>query len=138
MGWAVLVAALQTQLKQTDKITWSECCYVAFAGVKQALCNAPVLALPDLTRPSEVICNACGVSLGAVLLQDGRPVAFQGKRMSPAEQDYGIGKQEAFATIHALKLQRCYLDGTDFTVVTDQSPNTFSATPTLMLPRQTR
>ena len=59
--------------------------------------------------------------------------------MSPAEQeDYGIGEQEAFAITHALKLQRCYLDDTDFTVVTDQSPNTFSATPTLLLPRQTR
>ena len=104
MGWAVLVAALQTQLKQTNKFTWSESCDVAFARVKQALCTAPVLALPDLNRPFEVICNACSVGLGAVLLQDGRPVAFEGKRMSPAEQDYGIGEQEVFAIIHALKL----------------------------------
>ena len=117
MAWAMLVAALQTQLKQTDKFTWSKSCDVAFVGVKQALCNASVLALPYLNRPFEVICDACGVGLGAVLLQDGRPVAFEGKRMSPAEQNYSIGEQELLAVIHALELWRCYLDGVDFTVV---------------------
>ncbi len=138
MGWAALVAALQAQLKQSNTFTWSGECGKAFAGVKQALCSAPVLALPDLNKPFEVICDACGVGLGAVLLQDGRPIAFEGKRMSPAEQNYSVGEQELLAVILALELWRCYLDGVKFTVVTDHSPNTFFATQTLMSPRQAR
>ena len=52
-------------------------CDAASAGVKQALCNAPVLALPDLSSPYEVIGDACGIGWGAVLLQDGRPIALR-------------------------------------------------------------
>ena len=138
MGWASLVSALQLQLKRDDAFEWNNECDAAFADIKHALCNAPVLALPDLDRPFEVICDACGVGVGAVLLQDGRPVAFDGKRLSPAEQNYGVGEQELLAVIHALELWRCYLDGTDFTVVTDHSPNTFFASKAVLSPRQTR
>ena len=138
MGWANLVAPLQTLLKKTVPFIWTQDCETAFAGLKNALCNAPVLALPDLDRPFEVICDACGVGQGAVLLQDGRPIAFDGKRLSPAEQNYDIGEQELLAVLHALELWRCYLDGIEFTVVTDHSPNTYFATKALLGPQQTR
>ena len=138
MGWAVLVHALQALLKKSDSFEWNADCNTAFDGIKHALCNAPVLALPDLNEPFEVICDACGVGLGAVLLRDGQPVAFDSKRLSPAEQNFSAGEQELLAVIHALELWRCYLDGVEFTVVTDHSPNTFFATKALLSPRQAR
>ena len=51
----MLVAALQTQLKDTDQYTQFEPCDTGFAGVNHALCNAPVLALPDFNMRSEII-----------------------------------------------------------------------------------
>ena len=68
MGWASLVSALQLQLKRADAFEWNNECDAAFADIKHALCNAPVLALPDLNKPFEVVCDACGVGVGAVLL----------------------------------------------------------------------
>ena len=135
MGWAVLVSALQALLKKSDTFGWVAGCNAAFDGIKHALCNAPVLTLPDLNEPFEVICSACGVGHGAVLLQGGRSVAFDGKRLSPAEQNYSVGEQELLAVMHALELWRCYLVGAELTVVTDHRPNTFFAT---KAPRQTR
>ena len=72
-----------------------------------------------------------------MLLQDGRTIAFDGKRMSPAKQSYSIGEQEMLAVIHALELWWCYLDSVDYTVVIDHSPNIFFATKTLLSLRHT-
>ena len=63
-----------------------------------------------------------------MLVQGGRPIAFEGKRLIEAEQKYTTGEQELLAVVHALQLWRCYLDGVEFTVVTDHSPNTFFQT----------
>ena len=104
------LAALQAQPKQSNNFAWSEECGKAFAGEKKALCNASALALPDLNKPFEV-CAACGLSLGAVPLQDGRPIALVGKSMSPAEQNYGVGEHELLDVIHALELWSVALMG---------------------------
>ena len=49
-----------------------------------------------------------------------------------------IGEQELLEVGHALELWRCYLNGVEFTVVTDHSPNTILATRALLSPRQIR
>ena len=137
-GWSALVAPLQRLTKKDKEFVWSAECDQAFEGVKEALTHAPVLALPDLNNRFEVICDACGVGLGAVPVQGGRPIAFEGKRMSEAEQKYTTGEKELLAVVHALELWRCYLDGVEFTVVTDHSPNTFFHTQAVLSPRQAR
>ena len=141
MGWATLVAPLQLLLKQSNTYAWTDACARAFTGVKHALCTAPVLALPDVSKgapPFEVICDASDVGMGSVLVQSGRPIPFDGKRLSTAEKNYHVGEQELLAVIHALELWRCYLDSHTFVVVTDHSPNTFSAGKKVLSPRQTR
>ena len=137
-GWAALVAPVQYLTKKDKSFVWSAECDEAFKGVKKALTSAPVLALPDLNSRFEVTCDACGVGLGAVLVQAGRPIAFEGNRMTEAEQKYGTGEKELLAVVHALELWRCYLDGVEFTVVTDHSPDTFFHTQAFLSPRQAR
>jgi len=52
----------------------------AFHKLKAALCAAPVLAIPDLNKPFEVISDASLLGTGAVLMQDGRPCAYTSKK----------------------------------------------------------
>lgn len=66
-----------------------------------------------------LVCDASGYGLGAVLMQAGRPVAFWSRKMTPAEQNYHITEQELLAVMEALKVFRCYLDGIKFNIVTD-------------------
>jgi hypothetical protein len=71
-----------TNLTRKDKCwEWTEECQEAFEKVKHALTNAPVLAPPELGKPFEMVLDASGVGLGAVLLQDGRHVAFESRKL---------------------------------------------------------
>ena len=85
-----------------------------------------------------VVADASGVALGAILMQAGRPVAFESRVLSPAERNYPVGEQELLAVVHALQTWRCYLEGVKFTVVTDHNPNTYLPTMRNLSNRQAR
>ena len=59
--------------------------------MKQDLTTAPVLTAPDFTKAFEVVADATEWSIGAVLLLDGRPLAFESRKMIPAELNYTKG-----------------------------------------------
>lgn len=144
-GYSTLVRPL-TDLLRDDKSVqklWSTEAQHAFDGVKWALTHAPVLVLPDFDAaakhtPFEVVADASLHGIGAVLLQGGRPIAFESKKFSPAEKNYDTSQRELLALIHALKTWRCYLEGVPFKLVTDHHPNTFFETQEVLSPRMAR
>ena len=85
-----------------------------------------------------MVADASLTGIGAVLLQDGRPIAFEIKKFTPAERNYDTSQRELLATIHALKVWRCYLEGMPFVLVTDHHPNTFFETQETLSPRMAR
>ena len=114
-GYASTSACLQALLKKKAVWHWSEACEFAFQEIKRKLTSAPVLALPDPTQPFEVVTDACQSGIGAVLLQLGRPVAFCGRLLTPAEQRYttsvsylpGVAGSGVCLNTVALLLARC-------------------------------
>ena len=75
--------------------------------------------MPDYRKPFEVVCDASITGVGAVLLQEGRPIAYESRKLSSSELDYTTGEQELLAVVHAMRAWRCYLEGVEFTMVTD-------------------
>jgi hypothetical protein len=59
-------------LKNQTKFIWSPECEKAFRILKKSLTTAPVLAQPDIEKPFDVYCDASGIGLGCVLMQEGR------------------------------------------------------------------
>lgn len=106
---------------------------LAFEAIKQLLVSPPVLAYPDPDKAYELISDASITGCGAILVQEGRPVAYFSSRFSQAERNYTTGEQEMLGIIKALKEWRCYLEGCNgLTLVTDHNPLTFfSVQPTL-------
>ena len=135
-----MLAPLHKLLKPDSEFDFMEssAAMEAFTMVKRTLCNAPVVVIADDTKPCELVCDACGYGIGAVLLQDERPVAFFSYKMNAAERNYPTGEQELVAVVKSLQHWRYYLEGrVKPTVVTDHKPNTFlTAKPAPQLSRR--
>ena len=138
-GFSRLTLPLTTLTKQNAKWDWSADCQASFEGIKQALSSASVLALPAFDKPFTLVCDASDYGVGAVLMQDDRPIAYESRRFSPAELNYTVSEKEALAVVHALKIWRCYLEsGQEVVLVTDHHPNTYMQNQVTLSRRQAR
>jgi hypothetical protein len=88
--------------------------------LKAALSSAPVLALPDFSIPFHVETDASGTSIGAVLQQNGHPLAFISKSLSRQNQLLSTYEKEYLAILFAVDSWRHYLMQSDFFIHTDQ------------------
>jgi hypothetical protein len=70
------VAAPLTALLTKEGFSWNDAVAAAFDELKAAITFAPVLAMPDFTKPFTVECDASSHGFGAVLIQEGHPIAF--------------------------------------------------------------
>jgi hypothetical protein len=98
-------------LKKGVKFVWGEACEKAFHTLRKHLTSAPVLVQPDNSKPFEVFCDASGMGLGCVLMQDGRVIAYASWALRPDEINYPTHDLEFAAVVHALKIWRHYLMG---------------------------
>lgn len=114
----------------------------AFETLKTALTTAPCLVPFDPTKDTQVRVDACGTAIGAVLQQDHgkglQPVAFDSRKLSPAEQRYHPRELELCALIHALKNWRHYLMGRRFQMITDHDSLKYLNTQPLLSGRLAR
>jgi transposase InsO family protein len=137
-GYAKMAHPLHQLTKANAMFHWSEECQHAFTALKRTLTSAPVLQAPDITQPYQVICDASGIGIGAVLMQGNGPIAFESRKLNPAQINYSTGEQELFAVVHAYTIWRCYLEGAKSTVITDHHPNTYFQSQSVLSRRQAR
>ncbi|CAN1179522.1 Transposon Tf2-9 polyprotein [Linum perenne] len=108
-----------TELLKKNQFQWSETAAIAFDELKQAMTTAPVLALPDFTKAFTLETDASGIGIGAVLSQQGRPIAYLSQVLSLRNQSLSTYEKEYLAVIFAVGRWRHYLEGHPFTILTD-------------------
>ncbi|GJS79908.1 reverse transcriptase domain-containing protein [Tanacetum coccineum] len=92
---------------------------LAFQTLKDKLCNAPVLALPDGPEDFVVYYDASGIGLGCVLMQRGKVIAYASRQLKIHEKNYTTHDLELGAVVFALKIWRHYLYGIKSVIYTD-------------------
>lgn len=81
-NFGIMAKPLTELLRKDQVFVWNETHTVAFQLLKEALCAAPILALPDFSKPFHIDTDASGSGIGAVLHQGGHPLAFISKPLS--------------------------------------------------------
>ena len=124
-------------LKNQTKFVWSTGCEEAFQTLK-LLTTAPVLAQPDIERPFDIYCDASGIGIGCVLMQQGRVIAYASRQLKKHEEHYPTHDLELAAVVHALKIWRHYLLGNICHIYTDHKSLKYIFTQSELNMRQRR
>lgn len=101
-GFGTLAAPL-THLLRKDAFSWTQEAEKAFQDLKNALTSPPVLKLPDFSQPFVVECDACGVGIGAILIQEERPVAYFSEALKPSALSISTYEKEMLAIVKAIR-----------------------------------
>ena len=101
-GYSARATPLTDLLKKSKAWTWDEKCQQAFEGLKKAIIEKPVLALPDHTKVFEVHTNASDFAIGGVLMQERRPIGFESHKLNDTERRYMLQEKEMTTIIHCL------------------------------------
>lgn len=105
--------------KDKSLFKWGERQQTAFENSKRSIKEMIELKIPNPSEPFIVVTDASEFAIGAVLIQDEEPVAYESRKLSPAEKNYTTHDKEMLAIIYALKTWRHYLLGSEFEVFTD-------------------
>lgn len=118
--FGIIARPLTDLLKKGTPFHWTEHQSNSFEALKSALTLAPVLALPDFSKPFCIETDAIGIGIGAVLMQGDHPLAFLSKALGPRSQGLSTYEKEYMAILLALDQWRAYLQYGEFHILTDQ------------------
>ena len=121
-----LVKPLTDLLRKDVPFEWPEggAADMALRKLKEVFASIPMRHIFDPSLPCELWTDASLIGLGAVLFQidpnnQKKIVAFWSKKLTEPETRYSATERECLAVVKAIEHFECYLDGQQFTVITD-------------------
>lgn len=91
----------------------------AFKFLNHRLTHAPLLSLPNFDKTFEIECDASGIVIEVVLMQDGKPIAYYSEKPNSAILNYPTYDKESYALVHAMEMWQRYLRPRKFIIHTD-------------------
>ena len=101
---------------------WEKPQQEAFAKLKSVITSAPVLAYFDNSKETVLSVDASSTGLGAVIMQEGKPVAFSSKTLTPLEKMYANIERELLAIVWGAQKFHPYAYERRVIVETDHKP----------------
>ncbi|GKB61375.1 putative reverse transcriptase domain-containing protein [Tanacetum coccineum] len=111
-GFSLISKPLTKLTQKNKKYEWGKNKEEAFQLLKQKLCGAPILALPEGSEDFVVYCDASLKGFGDVLMQREKVIAYASRKLRTHEENYTTHDLELGAMVFALRLWRHYLYGT--------------------------
>ena len=115
-------ATIRDLLKNDSEFQWNASHQQAFNAVKEAIAKATTLAYYDPMKETTIQVDASSRGLGAVLMQEGRPIAFASKSLTETERRYANIEREMLAVVFGCKRFHTYVYASHFTIESDHKP----------------
>ncbi|KAL5569247.1 hypothetical protein UlMin_025822 [Ulmus minor] len=100
-NYGILARPLTSFLKK-GQFGWTEETETSFKLLKQAMTTTPTLAMPNFQQPFTIESNASGEGIGAVLAQQGKPIAFMSRALGVSKLSWSTYAKEMLVIIHAI------------------------------------
>ena len=117
--FSTIAAPLNELTKKDVPFVWGTAQEEAFTVLKDKLTHAPLLQLPDFNKTFELECDASGIGLGGVLLQDGKLVTYFSENLSGPSLNYSTYDKELYALVRTLETWQHYLWPKEFFIHSD-------------------
>ncbi|VDH99565.1 Hypothetical predicted protein [Mytilus galloprovincialis] len=123
-GYSHITTSLNHLLRNDIPFEWSEKCQKAFDQLKKALCSAPILVYPNMSKPFILTTDASGTAIGYILGQldskgQEKVIAYGGRSLTQGERAWGVSELECLAVLEGIKSYHVYLANSHFKVYTD-------------------
>ena len=94
---------LRKLTRKNTEFVWSPECEKSFQEVKQKLTTAPILVYFDPSKELVLHVDSSKDGVGAVVMQDGRPVEYASRAVSASESKWAQIAREALAVLFAVQ-----------------------------------
>lgn len=117
---------LTNLLRKNQIFSWNDEAQHAFEKLKSLMTSAPILMTPNFSKKFILQCDASLHGLGCVLTQENDdgielPIAFMSAKLTKAQRNYSVTELECLAVVQGIKKFRAYIEGTEFSVITDHA-----------------
>lgn len=134
--FSMIYKTLTNLLKKGTIFIWTSATEASFQALKHALISTPVLAMPNFDLPFIIETDASSTGIGAVLQQQGHPIAYVSKALGVKAQGLSTYEKECLAILMAIDHWRHYLQTSPFIILTNQQSLTHLDDQKLSTPRQ--
>ncbi|WVZ52679.1 hypothetical protein U9M48_003716 [Paspalum notatum var. saurae] len=117
--FSTIAAPLNELTKKGVTFHWGTTQEKAFNTLKDKLTHAPLLQLPDFGKTFELECDASGIGIGGVLLQEGKPVTYFSEKLNGPTLNYSTYDKELYALVRVLEIWQHYHWPKEFVIHSD-------------------
>ena len=122
---STLLAPLTKLTSNSVPWKWTAEEQMAFDDMKLVMSRQTLIVYPDFSKPFHIFTDCSKLQLGAVIMQDGKPVAFYSRKLNPAQTRYTTTERELLSIVETLKEFRNILLGQQIIVHTDHENLTY-------------
>jgi hypothetical protein len=114
-----VLAPLTAISSNKSKWQWTDKEQKAFEEAKRMVMREAQLNYPDFNKEFHIYTDASDYQLGAVIMQEDKPLAFYTRKLNKAQSKYTTGEQELLSIVETMKEFQNILLGQRVTVHTD-------------------